>query len=625
MDSATPQTQKISKLKDGLPCYEMQHKFLMRIESMREIKTLKFEAKPIGNSNITTELISGEGSMDEKRWSRYREVVRCLERYSVIIAKEAAKQLFIKFEMCQDQKKDEIYLKKETLDYMKKVAQDACLSQNRAVLFKKESPIIKVIGDSAKNDLLLFQGYSQYFNVHFNRIVKSMTRKGKENLPYFLVQKYLHEKECYTDIDGFIECNFLHYNKMKVEPSDIKKEVITDRVKECLRKISYKDWNIVFLKKDYINLYQIKNYTKTSISGSICIKGTNAESVIWDEVTGWKNTIEKNQSYQTILQFVKWMERFDETIILSTWFCEYCYFVQEYKQYFRAEEVPLRKKMYRITFDRPSLMRSLDWELFRQGKSCSCLLEKENRYYLFLLNPKVMTKLPEDIYNDNQGYRLLKYKQVKHPEKIFPKLFTQSKYNPSKEILRIVRERTYVCNKSDRELWIKHCIFCIKNNSEYDIYAMKFKEATKYENMKLFYEEVKQQGIYMGYDYFLNEEDINNMIQSGQACLFELYCMDFSPFHTGKINNNASLLKKVLSDQNMELLKNNSLGSIRILGATCKLYVRPKQLEPVVYKPGTPFMCKNGNTKVLAYESVKKRRFTQKKYIFSLAIESYTE
>lgn len=585
---------------------------------MNEIKTIKFEARPVGMSEKTAERLSGEGSSDEKRWLRYPDAVRILNRYAVSVIKEASQQFIENATSFNHQNTDEASLRREARNYMRQAAEGACLLKNRARLFGKSSPIARTLDGSVMEDILLYKGYSSHFDSVLNRIVRKMTGTDNDSLPACLAKVCMDTGKV-KNLEVFINRNFslpVSENKSKtLENPDMDAQIAA-----CLAKpLCSDDWKMLYLKEAYADVYGLYNPSNISASGSICIRDTTAEEKVKEELEAWKEILSGSLSHETVLKFINWASRFDEDIVLSPWFSEYRYIAQDCESDWKKETVNLKCPMYRVTFDRPSLLRSLDWDLFKQGKSCSCLLEKNGRYYLLLLNPRLQHKLNQDA--NGEKYRVLTYKQIRHPEKTFPRLFVQNKYQPTDEILRIVKQKTYTSKREDRELWIEHCIRCLMENKEYAMFHMEFKKAYAYENMRAFYKDVERQGIYMGYDFFLQDTYLAEMVKTGRACLFELYCMDFSSHHHGKMGKNAATLRCAMSDDNMQLLRTGSPGSIRILGGTCRLYARPKQADPVIYKAGTAFKCRNGKIRTLPYAVTKKNRYTKKRYLFTMAVE----
>ena len=585
---------------------------------MNKIKTIKFEAKPVGMSGKTADMLSGEDSSDEKRWRRYPDVVKILERYAVAVIKEASKQFIENAMSFNNQNVYETSLRREARNYMKQIVETACLSQNRARLFGKNSPIAEMLGVSFLEDILLYNGYSSYFDSVLNRIVRKMVGADNNSLPACLAKSCMNAGKD-LDMDVFINMNFPGIvSGSKSKP--LENPYMDVQIAACLAKpLCSDDWKMLYLKAAYADEYRLYNPASISAAGSICIKDTPAEEKVKEELEAWQKTFHGTTPHETVLKFINWVKRFDDNIVLSPWFSEYLYIAQDYGSYIEKEPKDLKSHMYRVTFDRPSLLRSLDWNLFKQGKSCSCLLEKNGKYYLLLLNPRLQHRLNQDAYGE--GYRVLTYKQIKHPEKTFPRLFVQNKYHPSDEILRTVEQKTYTREKTDKELWIEHCIRCLMESPEYTMFHMEFKKVDAYDNMRAFYKDVERQGIYMGYDFSLQDEYLDKMVKTGRACLFELYCMDFSSHHHGKTGKNAAALRCAMSDENMKLLRTGSPGSIRILGGTCRLYARPKQIEPVVYKAGTSFKCRNGKIRTIPYAVTKKNRYTQKKYLFTMAVE----
>ena len=125
------------------------------VYGMNEIKTIKFEARPVGMSEKTAERLSGEGSSDEKRWLRYPDAVRILNRYAVSVIKEASQQFIENATSFNHQNTDEASLRREARNYMRQAAECACLLKNRARLFGKSSPIARTLDGSVMEDILL--------------------------------------------------------------------------------------------------------------------------------------------------------------------------------------------------------------------------------------------------------------------------------------------------------------------------------------------------------------------------------------------------------------------------------------------------------------------------------------
>ena len=166
---------------------------------------------------------------------------------------------------------------------------------------------------------------------------------------------------------------------------------------------------------------------------------------------------------------------------------------------------------------------------------------------------------------------------------------------------------------------------CLLEAPDYALYQMKLKDPEAYDNLRDFYRDVERQAIYMGYDHEIRPEYVQNMIERKEACLFELYCMDFSEHHHGKMGRNAQTLVTALSEDNMKNITCGAKGGIKILGGSCRIYTREKQTEPVLFPAGTSFRCKNGKVRTLPYDVTRKKRYTQRKYLFSMSVEILEE
>lgn len=583
------------------------------------IRTIRFEARPVGDSKETAELLAGEKSNDYNRWKQYPAMLLMLNRYAVLVAKEAAAKavrIFSEQELLSQEA-----LIKLLREKMKEAARQSNLSARRAVLFSKRSPMIAKMGSSVTEDLLLYKGYASYFDKYLNEVVCKMTGARKADLPYRLAEQMSR---------GISEETFfLEFGIMLQKPAytqraeEGQKELPIKELLCILREIRTEDCKAVYLRSAYAKQYGIGVMESSTVSGSVLVKDHPAAGLLKKELEQWAKWMQEDPSCGIIANFAKWLERFDDKIVLASWLAEVLFLTQDIESDRCCRTHDSKGGIYRMTFDRPSMLRSLDFDLFMQGKSCACLLERDGNYYLLMLNPKLRCTLDEDAWGS--GYRVLTYKQACHPERSFPRLFVQDKYHPDPQLVEMVQNKTYLQTSARRRKWIEHCIKCLSETPDYMRYQLQLKEPQEYANLRDFYRDVERQTIYMGYDHELRPDYVQDMIERKEACLFELYCMDFSRHHHGKMGRNAQILVTALSDENMRKIAGGVQGGIRILGGTCRIYTREKQLEPIRYPAGTPFLCKNGNVRRLPYDVTKKKRYTQRKYLFAMSVEMKEE
>lgn len=544
-----------------------------------------------------------------------------LNRYATCVVKETAKHAIL--EIPEGRLTDQEVLFKMLRKKMREAARRANLSERRAVLFGRQSPVIAKLGSSVTKDLLLYKGYTSYFDTYLHEVVARMTGNGKNDIPGRLI------KRLGTDIgrDLSILESWVPFPKPELgERGTSKPENLPAReLFLVLQKVRAEDCQAVYLRREYAEQYGIEKTGSPTVSGSVPVKDTAAAGQIQRELSQWADQIKRDSSCRAVYGFVEWLNRFDKEIVLSSWLDEVFYLTQDIQDIEGDRVRPYHAKegIYRMTFDRPSMLRSLDFDLFMQGKSCACLLEKKGTYYLLLLNPKRRCELDADAWGC--GYRVLTYKQVRHPERSFPRLFLQEKYHPDPLLVEKVRNKSYRYDPEYRKKWIAHCVKCLLETPDYALYQMKLKDPEAYDNLRDFYRDVERQAIYMGYDHEIRPEYIQNMIERKEACLFELYCMDFSKHHHGKMSRNAQTLVTALSEDNMKNITCGAKGGIKILGGSCRIYTREKQTEPVLFPAGTSFHCKNGKVRTLPYDVTRKKRFTQRKYLFSMSVEILEE
>lgn len=235
-------------------------------------------------------------------------------------------------------------------------------------------------------------------------------------------------------------------------------------------------------------------------------------------------------------------------------------------------------KKIKLNFDCPTLADG--WDANKETDNNAILMIKNNFYYLGIFNAKNKPKIK--IYKNegsNSNYKKIVYKLLPGPNKMLPKVFLSKKgqknYNPPKEILD-----GYLAGKHKKgDVFDKK--FChqlidffkesISKHPDWKNFNFNFSETNAYDDISDFYKEVAKQGYKISFVY-IDEEQINQLINNNQLYLFQIYNKDFAQGAHGKENLHTLYWKELFSPEN---LKNIILK----LNGEAELFYRPQVVK----------------------------------------------
>ena len=112
---------------------------------------------------------------------------------------------------------------------------------------------------------------------------------------------------------------------------------------------------------------------------------------------------------------------------------------------------PYSDEKIKLNFDCSTLMDG--WDVNKESANLCSILLKDGKYYLAILD-KNNKKIFEEcrMIKNTDCYKKMQYKLLPDPSKMLPKVFFAKKnitfFKPSKEIMRIVENKSYTVGES---------------------------------------------------------------------------------------------------------------------------------------------------------------------------------
>lgn len=292
---------------------------------------------------------------------------------------------------------------------------------------------------------------------------------------------------------------------------------------------------------------------------------------------------------------------------------------------------PYSKEQFKLNFENANLLAG--WDANKESTRLSVLLQKDGHYYLALMDKahkKVFEQAPE-ISNaaakNNECYQKMRYKLLPGPNKMLPKVFFAkgniAYFAPSKQLLENYEKGTH---KKGDDFNIEHChqlidFFkqSIAKHKDWHEFGFKFSDTSTYRDISDFYNEVSKQGYKVTFED-VDANYIENLVESGQLYLFEIYNKDFSASTRGKPNLHTIYFKSLFVEENLK-------DAVYKLNGDGELFYRRASIDPentITHKKGERVHSKNPLTpdasRVLDYEIVKDKRYTMDKFLLHLPV-----
>lgn len=288
---------------------------------------------------------------------------------------------------------------------------------------------------------------------------------------------------------------------------------------------------------------------------------------------------------------------------------------------------PYSNDKIKLNFENPQLL--VGWDKNKEKDYRTVLLIKDGLYYLAVMdksNSKAFVS-PEE-YVEGGFYNKVEYKLLPGPNKMLPKVFFAAsnieKFNPDKEILEIRNKGSFKKGKdfnlSDCHKLIDFYKKSIQKHEDWSNFEFKFSPTESYNDISEFYKEIQQQGYSLNFKK-IPETYINNLVESGELYLFQIYSKDFSPYSKGKKNLHTLYFEMLFDERNLKNVV------YKLSGGAEMFYRKPSinQEERIIHPANQPIANKNENNpknrSTFEYDLIKDRRYTERRFMLHIPIE----
>ncbi|MDD4387494.1 MAG: type V CRISPR-associated protein Cas12a/Cpf1 [Clostridia bacterium] len=508
--------------------------------------------------------------------------------------------------------------------------------------------------------------YSKIINTEINRIDANIFETIKNIDKFDIYKIYINKNEnltkfsnevlddwskIYSYISRDYDDNYLGENNIGTKKYVLEKEKHLKKVenysigylKDIIFRYDENRTNII----DYIKQLKYKseennilNNVKTSYDDllpMLVVDNKNLKGFIKDQDK--TNSIKKYLDYIKDLQkFIEMFDIEDKTIekdeVFYSRFAEALDNIKLINPLYNKIRNYLTQKPYstnkvKINFDNALLLSG--WDLNKEEAKTSVIFEKDNNYYLGIMNKKHRkifinkeTKIDENVY------RKMVYKLLPGPNKMLPKVFL------SKKGQETFKTSEYIIDKYNRGMHKKgenfDMNFChelidffkesINLHEDWKNFDFKFSDTKTYADISQFYREVERQGYKISFSNY-SEEYINELVDSGKLYLFQIYNKDFSQNkknNNGKPNLHTMYWKALFEKDNLDK------GVYKLNGEAEMFYREASLKKEVTHDKGIPIDNKNTDTKkrkpksTFNYDLIKDKRFTEDKFMFHVPI-----
>ncbi len=315
----------------------------------------------------------------------------------------------------------------------------------------------------------------------------------------------------------------------------------------------------------------------------------------------------------------------------------------------------LTKKPYslekiRVMFDKTTLLNG--WDANKESKNLSVIFEKNERYYLGIMNKKhtkIFDKITEDSSNCNV-YKKMEYKLYPGSFKMIPKCsislnevkehfekydegYILSNENFIKE-LKITKDifDLYKNGKFKKEYkktnekeyeqslknWIDFCFDFLASYKSTSIFDFTELKKRNFENISDFYNELDNIAYKISFKN-IDENYIHSLVNEGKLYLFQIYNKDFSEYSKGTPNLHTMYWKALFDS---EILKD----VVYKLNGEASVFWRKASLDKEITHPkGNEIKNRRSNEhgkekSLFKYDLIKNKRFTEDKFQFHAPI-----
>ena len=289
---------------------------------------------------------------------------------------------------------------------------------------------------------------------------------------------------------------------------------------------------------------------------------------------------------------------------------------------------PFSTEKFKLNFERATLLNG--WDKNKETDNLGVLFIKEGRYYLGIMNTKANKSFvnPPEAKTGNV-YHKVNYKLLPGPNKMLPKVFFAKSnldyYKPSEDLLAKYKAGTHTKGENfsidDCHSLIDFFKDSIEKHQDWSSFGFEFSNTSSYQDMSGFYKEVEKQGYRITYTD-IDVEYIDNLIDSGELYLFQIYNKDFSPYSKGKLNLHTIYLSMLFDERNLR-------NVVYKLNGEAEVFYRPASIEDeelIVHRSGdeiknkNPKRAKDKPTSKFDYDIVKDRRYSKDKFMLHIPI-----
>ena len=286
---------------------------------------------------------------------------------------------------------------------------------------------------------------------------------------------------------------------------------------------------------------------------------------------------------------------------------------------------PFSVDKIKLNFNCPTLFNG--WDLNQESKNLGVLFKKGNNYYLGVMeNNKAFRDAPE-ADDSVDCYEKLEYKLLPGPNKMLPKVFFSNgrmdEFAPSEEILKIYRTGTFKKGKTfsleDCHKLIDFFKASIEKHEDWKKFDFQFAPTESYRDISEFYKEIADQGYKITMKK-ISTSYIDELVETGQLYLFQIYNQDFSEYSKGKLNLHTIYWHMLFDERNLE-------NVVYKLNGEAEIFYRMPSLDlahTVIHKANESIENKNPlnpkKTSTFDYDIIKNKRYTQEKFLFHVPV-----
>lgn len=288
---------------------------------------------------------------------------------------------------------------------------------------------------------------------------------------------------------------------------------------------------------------------------------------------------------------------------------------------------PFSKDKIKLNFSNPSLLNG--WDVNKERDNLGMLFRKGNNYYLGIMhneNRQVFMK-PPIADNNESSYEKIEYKLLPGPNKMLPKVFfckgRIDEFAPSEEILRIYETGTF---KKGNNFSIEDChklidFFkaSIEKHEEWKNFNYRFSSTERYKDISEFYKEVADQG-YKITMKCIPQSYVDELVESGQLYLFQIYNQNFSDYSKGKLNLHTVYWHMLFDERNLRDVVYKLNGEAEVFYRMPSLDLADTAIHPANKPIGNKNTLNPKKTSTFTYDLIKNKRYTEEKFLFNVPL-----